>query len=268
MIRGLYSAATALDAAVSNQELVADNLANASTPGFRRHGLVFEAFQQAANTAAAQGGIRAAPNTAAASRASNVPAGVTSFADSALGTRASGQYTSFTPGALQYTGNPFDLALSGDNAFFVLDSQNGPVYTRNGTFKLDAQGQLQSTSGMTVRGSGGRITIPPTAVQVTIGRDGTIYADNTAVGQLQIAQFPQPGNVLQRAGTTLFSGPAPQQQSQGNATFRVEQGYRESSNVQVVNEMVSMITGMRHYEAAERALRALGEAVAQNTKPQ
>jgi flagellar basal body rod protein FlgG len=246
MISGLYSASTALEAARVNQEIVADNLANVSTPGFRRHGLVFEAVQQQAlqNTSGSTGS----------------------------GTRSAGQYNSFTAGPLQHTGNPFDLALSGsDGSFFVLDGPAGPVYTRNGVFQINSVGQLQSASGMPVRGEGGRITLPQGTSSVTIGSDGTVYANSLgnslAVGKLQIAQFPQPGNVLARVGTTLFSGP-PARQSQNAPNYRVEQGYREGSNVQVVNEMVSMITGMRYYEAAERALRALGEAVSQNTKPQ
>src|SRR5438876_12082082 len=119
MIRGLYNAATALDAAITNQELVADNLANISTPGFRRHGLIFEAVQQGATAAPPGGG--AATTAAGRSLPANVPDGTLSPAETPLGTRVAGQYTSFTPGPMQYTGNPFDLALSGDNAFFVLD---------------------------------------------------------------------------------------------------------------------------------------------------
>src|SRR5205085_8604803 len=98
MIRGLYSAATALDAAISNQELTADNLANVSTPGFRRHGLVFESFQQAAGVASAN----ASQGAAGARAAANVPAGAASFGDSPLGTRPSLQYTDFSPGSLQF----------------------------------------------------------------------------------------------------------------------------------------------------------------------
>jgi flagellar basal-body rod protein FlgF len=268
MIRGLYSAATALDAAAANQELIADNLANIATPGFRRHGLVFEVLQDTA-AATSTATARPAPPSARAPVPMNVPAGTLSVADTAAGTRAAGQYTNFAPGPMQPTGNPFDLAIAGDDgAFFVLDSPGGQVYTRNGVFQLTASGQLQSASGMTLRGAGGRIAVPQGTQNVTFGRDGTLYGDGVIIGQLQIAQFPQPGNVLQRVGTTLFSGPNVRQQSQTSPTFRIEQGFRENSNVQTVNEMVSMITGMRHYEAAERALRALGEAVGQNTRPQ
>src|SRR5207245_91558 len=103
MIRGLYSAATALDAAVSNQELVADNLANISTPGFRRHGLIFEVVQQAATAAPP---AQAAASGGRAAVLPQVPAGTLTLADTPVGTRAAGQYTNFTPGPTQNTGNP------------------------------------------------------------------------------------------------------------------------------------------------------------------
>jgi flagellar basal-body rod protein FlgF len=236
MIRGLYSAASALDAATQNQEMVADNLAHCTTPGFRRHSLMFESLQGAA---AADGG--------------------------AFGVGRAAPYTSFEPGPVQQTGNPLDLALTG-NAFFVVDGPQGPLYTRNGAFEMNSQGELQTKGGLTVRGQGGgRLRIPPGTVRINVSQEGTVLADHEEVGRLQLASFANP-NVLQRAGTTLFQGPAAATPEPG--TFRVEQGYREGSNVQMVNEMVSMIAGMRHYEAAEKAMRALSDAVAHNTQPQ
>jgi flagellar basal-body rod protein FlgF len=240
MISGLYSAASALNAASMNQDLLAENLANANVPGYRRSGLTFEAVQ----AEMAQGGGPASP--------------------SMRGTTTAANYTNFDPGPMQYTGNPLDVALSG-NVYFVLDGPNGPVYTRNGTFQNNARGQLQSASGLPVRSTGGAITIPPATAQVQVTKDGVVKADNVEIGRLQLAEFQDPSG-LQRVGTTLFAGP------QGSAprpgTFSVEQGYREGSNVQVVNEMVNMLTGMRSYEAAERAMRVISDAVSLTTKPQ
>ncbi len=240
MIRGLYSAASALDAAAANQELVAENLAHANTPGYRRHSLVFESVQQ---------------NASGSQSASSETVG---------GTRASSGYTTFDAGPVQYTGNPLDSTLSG-SSFFVLEGPTGPVYTRNGSFEINAQGQLQSQSGLPVRGQGGRITMPPNAGRVDVGKDGTILANNVEVGRLQLAEFPDQ-SVLQRVGTTLFEGPGARQPNPGS--FRVEQGYREGSNVQIVNEMVAMLTGLRFYEAAEKAFQALANSVQLGTKPQ
>ena len=91
-----------------------------------------------------------------------------------------------------------------------------------------------------------------------------MYANDQQVGQLRLAQFPNP-QVLRRVGSTLFTGPPGPPPTPG--TVRVEQGYREASNVQVVNEMISMMLGMRYYEAAQRALSSLSDTVAQNTRP-
>jgi flagellar basal-body rod protein FlgF len=237
MIRGLYSVASALTAAEANHEIVAENLANANVPGYRRSGIVF----QTADDGESQGATQRA-----------------------RGVRATGQYTSFEAGPLQRTGNSLDMALS-SNVYFVVDGPDGPLYTRNGAFQRTATGDLQNASGLRVRAAGGSINIPANAAEITISQEGTIKADNVEVGRLQLAEFPD-GAGLRRAGTTLFEGPAPQPPRPG--TFKVEQGYREGSNVQVVNEMVNMISGMRYYEAAEKAPKALEDAVSLNTKPQ
>jgi flagellar basal body rod protein FlgG len=239
MLPGLYSAASALDAATVNQELIAENLAQASTPGYRRQGLVFEVLT---------------PDLVNG----------TAPADGMYGTRPGGSYTHFESGPIQQTGNRFDLALAG-NAFFTLDGPNGPIYTRNGTFQIDDQGVLQNSAGLRVRGQGGSISIPPGAVNVVVSRDGTVFADGVETGKLRLATFANPQG-LRRVGPTLFEGPPAAEPDP--AAVRVEQGYREGSNVQVVQEMVSMMLGMRYYESAERAMRGLSDAVAQNTRPQ
>ncbi len=239
MLRGLYQAGSALQTASLNQEAVAENLANATTPGYRAQGLVFESLL-------AGDGAATAP-----ARAARPPLN-------------DGVYTNFEAGPLQLTGNPLDVALNGD-AFFTLEGPHGPVYTRNGCFHLNGQGELQSASGMRVTGQGGAITIPPDAAEIRIGQDGVVYADGNEVGRFQLAQFDS-DQALRRVGTTLFEGAGAKQPDPGSA--RVEQGYREGSNVQMVQEMISMMIGMRQYEAAERALRSLGEAIGNNTRPQ
>jgi flagellar basal-body rod protein FlgF len=241
MIRGIYNAATALEAAQQNQEVVSENLANATVPGYRRHGLVFEAVQQQVEAT------------------SKAPAG-----PDTLGTRMARDYSGFDAGPLQNTGSPFDLAIDG-SGFFVLQGPNGPLYTRNGTFKINAEGQLQSQDGLPVNGVGGPLVIPPNAPNISVGSDGTVSAGKTQIGQIQIQSFTDPSQLV-RAGTTLFTAPAGVQPQA--STSLVYQGFREASNVQVVNEMVSMIAGMRHFEAAQHALRAQSETQELNTRPQ
>ena len=241
MIRGLYSAATGMAAAQQNHEILAQNLANATVPGYRRRGVAFESFEQ---------GLNELSNSQVSS--------------DTLGTRPWKGFSGFEIGPVVYTGSPLDLAVDGDS-FFVVQGPNGPLYTRNGTFKLSADGQLQTNDGLAVSGTNGPLTIPATARDIAVGQDGTVSADQVQVGQLQLSRFADPGQLVP-AGTTLFEAPdGLQPLSQSGQVF---QGYRENSNVQVVNEMVSMIVGMRHFEAAQRALRTLSESIQLNTRPQ
>jgi flagellar basal-body rod protein FlgF len=237
MVNGLYSAASAMDAAQQKHDVVAQNLANANVSGYRRRGLSFEQLL--------------------AQSTSQVGSGVT-------GTRSSKEYSAFDAGPMQYTGNPLDAAVQGDS-FFVLQGPKGPLYTRNGNFQINGKGQLQSSSGLLVNGTNGPIQIPADSKQITISPDGTVLADKNPVGQLQLAHFADDNNLIP-AGTTLFTAPADVQPQ--TSTDKVLQGYREGSNVQVVNEMVNMIAGMRHFEAAQHALKTISDAVQQNTRPQ
>jgi flagellar basal body rod protein FlgG len=222
-----------------NHEIIAANLANAGLPGYRRQVTTIESFGQILQASRGHHGA-------------------------STGVQTNLTRTDFTPGQLQHTGRPLDVALRGDG-FFVLEGPRGPVYTRNGVFELNGSGELRSMSGMAVRGSGGRITIPPDASQIIIRPDGSIVAGNGEVGRLEIAHFKNPHDLI-RVGESLFEAPAGVRSEPGNTT--VDQYYRESSNVSVVSEMVQMIAGMRHYEASQRALRTIAESIQLNTRPQ
>jgi flagellar basal-body rod protein FlgF len=237
MLRGIYGVAGALEMAARNQDIVAENLSNATTPGYRRHAHLFEAPDLSSSNAEGM---------------------------AVLGTDPS-SFTHHTPGPIEFTQNPLDVAITGD-AFFVVEGPNGPLYTRNGGFTMTSTGQLQTRSGgYPVRGQGGPLTIPPTAVRIVISPDGLVSADNAEIGRLDLARFARPDS-LRRVGGTLFEGEGAETPPPGNAS--VQQGYREGSNVQAMQEMVSMILGMRFYEAAERAMKSLSDAVSQNTRPQ
>jgi flagellar basal body rod protein FlgG len=240
MIRGMYSAASGLVAASEQQEVTAYNLANATAPGFRQRGLAFQTFDQVLGRAVAPTG-------------------------DLYGTAAAGAYHDFRPGPIQQTGNPFDLALTDPDTFFVLAGPNGPLYTRNGTFTRDAQGRLVSPGGYPLRGSNGPITVPPDAAKVLIGTDGSITADGQPLGTVSLARF---GNVraLTAAGPTLYT--APPAAGLTPATGGVAQGAREGSNVQPADAMVRLIIGSRYYDAAQRALRSMSESLQLNTRPQ
>ena len=242
MIQGLYSATSCLTAAARQQDVIADNLAHATVPGFRARGLAFSTYEASGPTPQASSSV-----------------------GQTRGTDSSREFISFQAGEYQQTGNPLEMAVKGEG-FFSLQGPSGTVYTRNGSFELNAEGRLQSKSGLAVNGTGGPITIPPGTARVNVGSDGSVSADGASVGQIGVTTFADPWQLV-RVGPTLFeapagSGPQPSQAAQ------VLQGYREGANVGVIKEMVNLIAGSRYYEAAAKALRTLSDTLQQRTQPQ
>lgn len=172
-------------------------------------------------------------------------------------------HTDFSAGTMQFTGNKLDLALEGPG-FFTVQGPTGPVYTRNGVFQLNDAGQLITMDGLPALGTAGPIELPIETSSIEVQNNGSVVADGIEVDQLRVVAFTDP-NILQRVGTSYFQAPAnaPTAQVVGD----VFQGYREVSNSTIVQEMVQMIAGVRHFEAAQRALRAIGDTVAFNTRP-
>jgi flagellar basal-body rod protein FlgF len=237
MIRGLYGAATALDAAFQAQDTFAQNIAHATVPGYRRTGLSYEPFNVAFDQAKA---------------------------GSPMGAQPTSTYTDFRPGILSYSGKQLDLALEGDG-FFVVRGPDGPLYTRDGAFQRDADGNLLTRGGRPVLGTNGPITLPPAAGELRVDTEGNVRADGAVVGQLRLAGFAD-NSQLVRAGTSCFSAPAGTEPRDSTASVR--QGYREAANLEVATEMVNMIRGARYFEAAQRVLRTLSDSVQLNTRPQ
>jgi len=240
VLPGLYSAATAINAATVNQDVVARNLAHINVPGFRRTELAYETFENSD------------PERFAT--------------ESKLGTSTPELHTDFTPGMFQKTGRPLDLAIHGDG-FFELEGTGGPLYTRNGVFQLTNDGQLVNGQGLAVSGDNGPILIPPDASpsQIVVGRDGSVLVDGVQVGQLTIARF-EDNQLLTPTGTTTFRAPPnmpPQAATEGVA---IEQGSRELANVSAVDELVRLLAGLRYSEASQRALRTIGDILAKRTE--
>jgi flagellar basal-body rod protein FlgF len=239
MIRGLYSAASALQVASEQQEVTAYNLANCSVPGYRERGLVFETFDRVLGRI-------------------NTPTG------DIVGARTVQAYNDFRPGAFQQTGNPYDLALAETDRFFVLNTPNGPVYTRNGTFHPTNDGQLVSQGGYALQGQDGPITVPRDGTNFNIASDGSVTANGEPLGQIRVVRFANISQ-LTAVGPTLYTAPA----SAGlqAAPARVLTGYIEGSNVQPAETMVRMIINSRYYDAAQRSLRAIADAIQLDTRP-
>lgn len=231
MLRGLYAAATGMEAAAQAHEVTSRNLAHASVPGFRKALLSMESLPD--------------PNSQDGQ-------------DNLNGTKVNAPATDFTPGPLNQTGAPLDLALDGDG-FFVINGPDGPLYTRSGTFQLDGSGQMVTPDGLPVKASGGTLTIPANtpAAQITVGPDGTVRVGKEEIGKLDIMAFADP-QTLRSVGATLFQAPPDVVPQAANA--RVVQGAREMSNVSAVSELVNLIAAQRHYEMAQKAVSSMDRA--------
>jgi len=179
-----------------------------------------------------------------------------------LGVRPVATARDFSQGSLQQSGNSLDVAISG-NGFLQVTMPDGTTgYTRDGSLKLDSQGQLVTNEGFIVQPG---ITIPPQAQSISIGADGTVTAtlpgtaQPSTLGQLQLAGFPNPQGLDPKGGNiyaeTAASG-APSAATPGtNGLGRIQQGFVETSNVNVVEELVAMISTQRAYELNSKAIQ-------------
>jgi flagellar basal-body rod protein FlgF len=241
MLAGFYSMATGMRASEQLHDVIAENLANVSVPGYRGQVLTHETFEEAM-----QGALD-----------SPSPEG--------HGTLVSQISSDFTPGPTAHTGRTLDVAIGG-GGFFEVAGPEGPLYTRNGVFFLNQQSQLVNSDGMPLQGEGGPITVPGnlSTERIHIAQDGSVSGDGAVFGKLRVVQFDDP-NQLERKGNTLFAAPPGVNGVPSEAS--IMQGVREMSNVSAVGEMVRMIWASRHYEAAQRAMKTLDQAIGQVTDP-
>ena len=248
MIRSLWISKTGLDAQQTQLDVIANNLANVSTNGFKRSRAVFEdLLYQTVRQPGSQ-----------SSQTSQVPTGLQ------IGTGVKPVATAriFTQGNLQQTGNNLDLAINGQG-FLQVQMPDGTVgYTRDGSLHRDHQGILVTSNGFPLQPS---ITIPANALSVTIGQDGTVgttipgSAAPRQVGQIQLANFVNAPGLLAH-GQNLYTETAASGNAQTsvpglNGTGLLSQGYVETSNVNVVEELVSMIQTQRAYEINSKAIQ-------------
>ncbi|MGI9515707.1 MAG: flagellar hook-basal body protein, partial [Pirellulaceae bacterium] len=231
--------ASAMDVESRRHEVIANNLANANSAGFRR--TILAVSTRGSNAAQASGDVNTNLRGSAAART----------------------YVDFTQGNLINTSRKLDVAINGEG-FFVIETPAGNMYTRNGSFQLATDGSIMTTDGMKVLGGGGPLTVPADAAltDIVINTDGTIRAAGQEIGQLDVVTFDNL-QVLQPVGNTRFSAPA--DAAAQPVTASLMQGSLESSNTSLVTEMISMIIGMRHFEAAQQGLRSISEAIQQFT---
>uniref|UniRef100_E6PZE9 Flagellar basal-body rod protein FlgG n=1 Tax=mine drainage metagenome TaxID=410659 RepID=E6PZE9_9ZZZZ len=249
MIRALYTAASGMMAQQMNLDTIANNLANSSTTGFRQLRLQFQdmLYQNLITPGAAQ-------------TQSTISAGL----QIGMGTLPAATEVIMTQGELNQTNNPLDIAIEG-SGFFQVQQLNGTIaYTRAGQFQLNNQGTIVTTNGDTLIPT---ITVPPNATSVTITPYGVVNAtlpgqtNPSQLGQIQLANFPNPGGLESMGGNLLTATLASGDPLVGNpggveGLGQLQQGYLENSNVDVVTEFVQMVLAQRAYESNSKVIKA------------
>jgi len=247
MIRSLWISKTGLDAQQTQMDTIANNLANVSTNGFKRSRAVFEdLLYQTIRQPGAQ-----------SSQQTQLPSGL----QLGTGVRPVAAERIHTQGNLQQTGNQLDVAIQGGGFFQVLMPDGTTGYTRDGSFQRDSQGQLVTASGFPVQPA---ITLPANATTVTIGRDGVVSVTQPGVvapvqvGSLQLATFINPAGLMSQGENlyqeTASSGTPGTNVPGTNGSGLLNQNYVETSNVNVVEEMVNMIQTQRAYEINSKSI--------------
>ncbi len=256
MIRALWTAASGMQAQQLSIDVVANNLANSATTGFKKSRADFQDLMyQTVKTTGAP-----------ATNATTIPTGI----QVGLGVKPAAVTKIFSAGNINQTGNELDIAIQGDGFLQVQQTDGSTAYTRAGALKKDAQGRVVTSDGSPIVPE---ILIPSNATRVTIGSDGTVSVQQagqtaaTTVGTLQLASFSNPSG-LNSIGKNLFlptdsSGAATTGTAGQDGLGTLEQGFLEMSNVSVMEEMVNMIVGQRAYEVNSKAIQASDDMLQQ-----
>jgi flagellar basal-body rod protein FlgF len=211
-------AASGMRSRMESLDLLANNIANASTGGYKADREFYSLYAEEENMA-------------------TMPV-------------VQKPYTDLSQGVLQATGNPLDLAIAGEG-FFTVEGPSGPLYTRNGSFRLDSSGKLTSAEGYAVQGTSGALSIPG-KLPIEISSNGTVTQDGKIIGQLQIADFTT-GTGLVKQGNNYFHAVDPGAIVRAPAGSTVEQGKLEASNSGTAESAVRLVSIMRQFEMLQRA---------------
>lgn len=245
MVKGLYTSYAGLTVQQKRLDVVSNNLANATTTGYKKEGLSTESFKDVF-------GIKVKDATVGYI---NQNVGTLN-----LGAKVGESYRSWRQGSIQNTGNTFDMALAGDGLFSVsFTSKSGveqTLYTRDGSFQMNKEGYLVTKDGDYVLGEAGPIQLPTEFKEVAIEETGEIYADGQFVDRLAIANFEN-YDYIEAYGENFFRAVDGATQIEPTAT--VNQGYLETSNINVVTEMVDMISIARDFESNQKIMNTIDD---------
>jgi flagellar basal body rod protein FlgG len=219
---------TGMQIDVDRLQVIGQNLANLSTVGYKREAPVVQAFSQALDNAGEllMGHASASPYPALKT------------------------HTDHSAGALKYTGSPLDLGIEGA-AFFVVRTELGEAYTRQGNFQRDTLGRLVTATGAVVQGTGGDVQLTTTTPR--IDESGGVWDGANQVGTLSLVRVSNPETLI-KAGQGLYV-PGPSTEVAHTEGVRVRQGYLEAANVVAMDEMIRIIETVRHFEASQRLMR-------------
>jgi flagellar basal-body rod protein FlgF len=235
MIKGLYSAASAMIAQMTQQQVLAHNSANVDTPGFKQIMTSLDEFMQTAVSTTPGDGSQTLP---------------TYLGQLGLGVDLANQTTDQSLGAIQNTGHNMDFAIDG-SGFFRIKTPSGERYTRDGRFNRDSSGKLVTIDGFQVLNkSGSAITLPEG--DILVSEDGSITVNGSSVAQIGLASFKDPSKDLARDGTNNFK--AINAPSTAASSSTIHQGYLEQSNVNASQLMTQMVMVARSYEAAQQMM--------------
>jgi len=228
MIQGIYTASTGMTTLLQQQEQIANNLANINTTGFKQSSLFVKSYQK--------------------------------FLENDLGDpfvnsdiKADQTYIDYSEGSVKTTNGPLDCLIKG-SGFFTIMTDGGVRYTRNGNFSIDPDGLVVTSDGSRVMGTDGFIRVDPDE-RITITEDGEVLQDNERKGVLKIVDFDKPYN-LRQCANGCFEPLLPDGEQRQSAGYSIRQGYLEGSNVDMIRNMVKMISSYRNFEADQRALHA------------
>jgi flagellar basal-body rod protein FlgG len=255
MLRALYSAATGMEAQQLNLDVISNNLANVNTTGYKKSNIEFQDLLY--DTIRAPG--------AETGNGNQLPTGL----DVGHGTRAVATTKVFTEGELTQTGERLDLAIQGDGFLQVTMPDGTLAYTRDGSLKTNSQGQITTGNGLPVQN--GFQPVPTGTTSITITSSGqvtTVGSNGTQNSQVTLVRFANPAGLQSVGGNLYLETPAsgtPETGNPGeNGYGSLQQGYLESSNVSVVQEMVNMIVAQRAYEVNSKAVQASDEMMQQS----
>jgi flagellar basal-body rod protein FlgG len=243
MVRGLYTAYTGMVNEQKRLDIIANNLANSATVGFKEESATSQAFDQ----------LLTIKIKDASEAYNDRPIG-----NMSLGVKLGEVYTDYGQGSLRQTSNTYDLAIEG-KGFFALSVTDkagnaSTQYTRNGSFTMTKDGYIVDEDGNHLMGEGGEVQIPTDSATVVVDTTGGITADGVYVDTLQIVDF-EDYDYLTKQGDTRYL--ALEGAVETNSSSQVRQGFTEQSNVNVVSEMVEMITITRAYEANQKIIQSI-----------